>query len=242
MHKLADQHKSRTRKVLTRELLLDLEDSLTAEADKAFKMVRDHAGLRSRRARELEGQARFRMMEQRFEEVCGYHGGQPLQGGVILQTGMKVFQPYTRFEVDSRGVILGMAAIPSPRELPAKNKSRLAGVALNYHLVPSLALDGQGAQVGDIFALLLIARDRQEGGKIHEMAVGLVDAGYQGYLFYESFAKFISEQTEKPQVEPIQIKQPITPKMVTPTLKKKVTPYVPPEAQTEANSEIANKE
>ena len=92
------------RLTLTKEFLLSAEDSLRAEAIKARDVIRDHSGLKDRRrARGAEGQLRFRMMEERFEEVCQHFGGRPLEGGVIPGTELKVFQPFCRFETEGQG-------------------------------------------------------------------------------------------------------------------------------------------
>ena len=151
-----------------------LEDRLRAEALQAFASVRDHFKLSTKRSRELEGQARFRMMEQGFEEVCELHGGHLLQGGIIPLTDLKVFQPFMRFEHDGQGFILGLTAMPEPKSLPAKNMSRRAGVTLNYNLTPRLDFDGAGPKIGDVFILLLVARDRNAAGQIEEIAIGVI--------------------------------------------------------------------
>jgi hypothetical protein len=128
--------KATLRLLLKKALVIDLEDRLRAEAVKAFEMVRDRAGLNKKRARELEGQARFRMMEEGFEAVCKVHGGSLLIGSVIPATELKVFQPFMRFEADGQGVILGLAAMPEPHKVPNKNMSRLAGHAELFSIPP----------------------------------------------------------------------------------------------------------
>ena len=138
--------KRHLRLALHKDLLLDLEDRARAEAVKAFEMIRDRSGLDRKRSCELEGQARFRMMEQGFEEVCTLHGAHRLEGAVIPRTELKVFQPFMRFEVEWKGVILGLATMPEPKAVPLKNKSRLAGVSLNYDLSPRLDFDGKGPE------------------------------------------------------------------------------------------------
>ena len=55
------------KRLLKRGLILALEDRTRAETLKASLLVRDHAGLDKKRGRELEGQARFRRVEQGFE-------------------------------------------------------------------------------------------------------------------------------------------------------------------------------
>lgn len=224
--------KSCLRLVLHKDLILDLEDRVRAEAVKAFEMIRDHSGLNRKRGREAEGQARFRMMEQGFEEVCRLHGGNALDGGVIPHTDLKVFQPFMRFEVNGQGVILGLATMPVAGELPAKNKSRQAGVALNYDLVPRLDLDGTGPKIGDIFSLLLISRDREKAGQIEEIAVGVIDAEYETFLYYESLDGYLRGHGDAPAESP---PPPDPPGGVT--LKKALRPFVPPESLPEHKKE-----
>ena len=177
---------------------LDIEDRCRAEALKAHEMVRDHAGLDTKRSRELEGQARFRMMEKGFQEVCELHGGKLLVDGLIPNTDLKVFQPFMRFENDGQGVILGLAAIPEPNALPVKNKSRLAGVTLNFYLSPRLDLDGTGPKQGDIFIVFLVSRDRERAGRLEEIAVGAISSEYDQYLYYESLEHYVEGFEEEP--------------------------------------------
>jgi hypothetical protein len=225
---MTDSIKRQLGVALRKDLLLDLEDRMRAEAVKAFEMIRDRSGLDKKRARELEGQARFRMMERGFEEVCALHGGRLLDGGVIPTTELKVFQPFMRFEVSGKGIIVGLAAMPAPKSIPLKNKSRIAGVTLNYGLAPRLDLDGTGPKIGDIFAMLLVSRHREKAGKIEEIAVGVIDSKYESYLFYEPLDRFLSGHGDAPARSPT---PPIPPEAsVVVSLKKVMKPFVPPEA------------
>ncbi|MDC9823987.1 hypothetical protein PRN20_09585 [Devosia sp. ZB163] len=230
----------RLHSVLNRDLLLDLEDRERAEALKAFEMVRDGSGLQGKRARELEGQARFRMMEKGFEEVCALHGGQLLDGGVLPDTDLKVFQPFMRFEGDGGGVILGLAAMPDRHLLPGKNKSRLAGVKLNYHLAPRLDFDAGGPKIGDFFALLLVSRDKSRSGVLEEIAIGVVNSEYTAFLFYEPLDQFLrgAGDATAPETSPL---SPTPADVAGVTLKKKVIPFVPPEAAQQDEGEEDKK-
>ena len=239
---MTDQIKDHLRRALNKGLVLDLEDRVKAEAVKAFEMIRDHSGLDKKRAREAEGQARFRMMEQGFEEVCALYGGHLLEGSVIPHTELKVFQPFMRFEVDGKGIILGLAAMPEPKTVPVKNKSRRAGVSLNYNLSPHLDLDGKGAKIGDVFGLLLVSRHREKAGQIEEIAVGVVDSKYEHYLFYEPLDKFLSGHGDAPVASPKPSTPPVVgPATVTVSLKKVVIPFVPPEAPREDESDTGSE-
>jgi hypothetical protein len=216
------------RRALNKELLLDLEDRIKAEAAKAFEMVRDRSGLDKRRARELEGQARFRMMEQGYEVICAMHGGSLLDGGVIPNTELKIFQPFMRFEVKGRGVILALAAMPEPKAIPLKNKSRGAGVSLNFYLSPRLDLDGTGPKIGDVFVVLLVSRDRETAGKIEEIAVGVIDSAYSTFLFYEPLETFIANQSSDALAAPLT--KPAIKAEPKVKLKKQPKRFTPPEA------------
>jgi len=232
---MIDSLKDLLSRVLLKDLLIDLEDRSRAEALKAHEMIRDGSGLDKKRSRELEGQARFRMLEQGFEQVCTLHGGRLLDGGIIPQSDLKVFQPFMRFEVEGQGVILGMAAMPDRETIPGKNKSRLAGVTLNYNLTPRLDFDGTAAKVGDVFVLFLFARDRNKAGRLDEIAVGVIDAAYEAFLLYESLDTFLSGHGD---VAPPAL-QPVPPSPAAPSvrLKKDAGPFVPPEAPQQDNDQ-----
>jgi hypothetical protein len=213
---------------LTRDFILTLEDGLRGEALKAHQIVKDHSGLKCpKRARGGEGQMRFRMMEERFEEICRLHGGFPLESGIIPNTDLKIFQPFMRFEVDGRGIIFGLAAMPEPAALPTKNKSRKAAVSLNYHLEPRFAFDKASPQIGDIFVSLLVARDRERAGHIEEIAIGIINSKHDGFVFYEPLEHFLrdygSGETDPVSPPPHQPSSHVTLKQVS-----KV--YIPPES------------
>lgn len=224
---MADFIKQRIRTAVSRELLIDLEDRLRAEAVKAMETVRDHTTLDPKRGREAEGQLRFRMMEQGFEHVCALHGGTLLDGGIIPNTDLKIFQPFMRFEKDGKGIILGLAAMPEPKTVPFKNRSRVAGVSMNYHLSPRLDFDESGPKIGDIFVLFLVARSREKAGQIEEVAIGVVDSKYESFLYYEPLGRFLSGSADAPPSEPPSGNPPPARSV---SLKPGVKPFVPPEA------------
>ena len=223
------------KRFLPRGLILDLEDRMGAATIKAFQIVRDHAGLDKKRGRELEGQARFRIMEHAFEEVCDLYGGQQLGGGVIPNTDLKVFQPFARFGGTGPGVILGLAAMPERNKMPVKNRSRLAGVTLNFELTPRLDFDGKGPKAGDIFVLFLVARDRERSGKLEEIAIGIIDSTYEQFLFYEPLDKFLAEDADAP--ETALSAPPASGEVGVVRLKKKVKPFIPPETPPQVEDE-----
>lgn len=187
---------------LPKELLLDLEDRLRAEALKAHEVVQRELPLNAKRSREAEGQIRFRLQEQGYEEVVQLHGGALITDGVMVGTDLKVFQPFARFAGPDVGIILGFAAMPEPRKLPAKNMSRAAGVTLNLTLQPGLFIDETTPRPTDIFALFLTARDRERAGMIEEIAIGLIGTDYKDYIFYESLEAFLAGyDADSPKVE-----------------------------------------
>lgn len=181
-----------------RDLLLDLEDRLSADAWKAHEIVRDHIPLNAKRGRETVGQIRFRLQEQGFEEIVANHGGILLEGGLIPGSDLKVFQPFARFVGSPVGVVLGFASMPEPRKMPAKNQSRAAGVTLNYCLQERLDFDGTSPKGTDIFILFLVSRDRTRAGMIEEVAIGAIDSAYEDFIFYETIEKFLSDYLSPP--------------------------------------------
>lgn len=174
-----------------KDLLLDLEDRLRAEALKANDVVRRELALNPKRSREAEGQIRFRLQEQGYEEVVQLHGGHLLTDGVMVGTNLKVFQPFARFIGPKTGVILGFASMPERKKIPPRNMSRAAGVTLNVSLQTSLFSDDRSPQPTDIFALFLTARDRERAGMIEEIAIGVIGSDYKDFIFYESLEKFL---------------------------------------------------
>jgi hypothetical protein len=227
---MPDVIKHLLRQALSKDLLIDLEDGLRAEALKAFEVVRDHTTLNKKRARESEGQLRFRMMEQRFEAICILHGWCLLDGGVIPNTKLRVFQPFVRLEIGRKGIIFGLAAMPEPRKIPAKNMSRLSGVTVNYQLSPRLDFDGSGPKNGDIFVLLLVSRHREKAGQIEEIAVGVIDSKYESFLFYETLTTFLSGHSDVPIPSAGPTLPTTPPAAAIVALKKRAIPFVPPEA------------
>lgn len=184
--------KARIVTTLPRDLILDLYDVAMSRAREAHELVQ-RTDLSGRSARGLEGQARFRLMEQGFQVACGLHGGVPLEGDVIPGTVLRYFQPFMRFGSDKPGVVLGLASMPARKEIPNKNRSRLAGVSMNHIVSSQLDLDGTGGapKVGDVFVLLLFARDREHGGRVDEVAIGLIDSDYASFLLYEPIERFL---------------------------------------------------
>lgn len=174
-----------------KELWIDLEDRHRAEAFNAHNVVKTNIPLNAKRSREVEGQIRFRLQEQGYEEVVQLHGGHLVDDGIMPGTDLRVYQPFARFQGPKVGVILGFAAMPEPRKMPAKNMSRAAGVSLNWHLQPSMFDDPGSVRASDIFVLFLTARDRNRAGMIEEIAVGVIGADYKDFLFYESLEDFL---------------------------------------------------
>lgn len=184
-----------------KELWIDLEDRHRAEAYNAHNVVKTNIPLNNKRSREVEGQIRFRLQEQGYEEVVQLHGGHLVEDGIMPGTDLRVYQPFARFQGAKVGVILGFAAMPEPRKMPAKNMSRAAGVSLNWHLQPSMFDDPNSVRPHDIFVLFLTARDRNKAGMIEEIAVGVIGSDYKDFLFYESLEDFLrgyGEGGEKP--------------------------------------------
>lgn len=223
---------------LPKDLLLDLEDRLRAEALKAHEVVRKELPLNAKRSREAEGQIRFRLQEQGYEEVVQLHGGHLLVDGVMLGTDLKVFQPFARFAGSEVGVILGFAAMPERRKIPTKNMSRAAGVTLNVHLQPSLLDDEKSPRPTDIFALFLTARDRERAGMIEEIAIGVIGSDYEDFIFYESLENFLGGYAFD-TVAPDRPDGPDNPDGSGKVVKLRQTrkPFLPPEKQPDSDTE-----
>lgn len=220
---------------LPKDLILDLEDRLRAEALRAHEVVRRELALNPKRSREAEGQIRFRLQEQGYEEVVTLHGGHLLVDGVMLGTDLKVFQPFARFAGPEIGVILGFAAMPEPRKVPAKNMSRAAGVTLNLRLQPSMFEDKDSPKPTDIFVLFLTARDRERAGMIEEIAIGVIGSDYKDFIFYQSLEDFLSGYAPAPVV-PVDPNGPDGNDKVV-KLRQTRKPFMPPENRPNDDTE-----
>lgn len=231
----SDDIRARILSTLPRDLLIDLLDTAAARARQAHELIRDNTDLSGRSARGLEGQARFRLMEKGFQDTCELHGGMRLEGDIIPGTDLRYYQPFMRFGGDQPGVLLGLASMPFPAEMPVKNHSRLAGVKMNYTLRPRLDLEGDGrtAKPGDIFVLFLFARDPSQAGRLQEVAIGVIDAEYESFIVYDTIEAFMGAYAPpSPEAEP---PAPELPPLVT--LKKAPKAFKPPE---EPNSDVAS--
>jgi hypothetical protein len=214
-----------------RDLIIDLNDMTVARALDAHKIVSERTTLKGKNARGAEGQLRFRILEQGFQEICEQHGGALIENGLAIgDTVHRIYQPFMRFSSgDGAGVILAIASMPAKGELPHKNESRKAGVMLNYHVTPRLALDRSDPQLGDTFVLFLTARDRAKAGQIEEVAIGVIDSKYEGYALYETIEQFMARYaTSQTEAEPQQ-------SLVR--LKRTRKLFVPPEAPEEVKAE-----
>ncbi len=216
-------------KAIPKDFWLDAEDRLRADALKAHVVIQKEFTLNAKRSRSLEGQARFRLQEQGYEEVVPMHGGHVMTEGVIAGTNLKFFQPFARFASAEIGVILAFASMPEKRKIPAKNMSRAAGVTLNVNLQPSLFHDQNTPKPTDIFVLLLTSRDRERAGMIEEIAIGVIGSDYKDFIYYESLDDFLSgyeiepaapDAPEKPQDSGKVVKLRQTRKLFTPPEKK----------------------
>lgn len=217
---------------LSRDLILDLYDAVSARALAAHEMIRDHADLDDKRARMCVGRVRFPMQERSFEDVCTRHAGDRLDCDVMPGTDLKFFQPFYRFAGEARGIVLGFASMPEKGRLPAENMSRKAGVAINFDLVPRLDFDGTGPKAGDVYVLFLVARDPMRPGQVAEVAIGVIDAEYESYLFYETVEGFFASYTENGEAEPASTEDaPLV------TLKVSAKPFKPTEQKPTDESE-----
>jgi hypothetical protein len=219
-------------RTLPKNLLIDLYDMTVARARAAYDMVHEHSGLDEKRSKELVGQARFRMLEKGFQEVCQLHGGVSLDGGIIPGSGRRVFQPFTRFQgPETIGVIFGFAAMAEKRKIPAKNQSRSAGVTLNYDLSPRLDLDGTGPRMGDIFVLFMFARDPLQASKVDEVAIGVINSGYTDFVHYEPIEDFLAGYADDLKGTGLNDPNPpaTTPPKALVKLKRTAKPFIPPE-------------
>jgi hypothetical protein len=208
---------------LPKDFILDLEGRIRAEALKAFEVVRDHVPLNPKRTREAVGQLRFRMQEQGFQDVCQQHGASLIEGK--LSDDLPIYQPFARFSGDGFGIILGFATMPEAHKVPARNISRSSGVTLNYNIAPRLDFDGSEPKPTDIFVMFLVSRDPARPGFVEEVAIGVIDAEYKGFLHYEPMSDFLAGYADIAVGQHV----PIEPPTQLVKLKSHPARFVPPE-------------
>ncbi len=85
--------------------------------------------------------------------------------------------------------------------------------------------------------VLLVSRDREKPGKIEEIAVGVIDSNYESFLFYEPLDKFLSEESDTPAIAP---EPPVPLSAPVVSLKKRATPFIPPEAPANDDKNAEN--
>lgn len=199
---MTDDPESYIRELLPRELLLDLFDMAPAKAQEAHNIIKNHTRLEGKSARGAEGQIRYRITEKDFQDICEKYGGFPLEEPFIPGSKLKFFQPFMRFQKNSKGLILALASMPVRGELPPKNKSRTAGVTINFNWTPRFDFDGRGLKKDDIFLCFLACRDKNKAGHIAEIALGVIDAEYKAYIFYRPIEEFLNSYSSTKKAEP----------------------------------------
>ncbi len=231
---MKNEYIGRLIQLLPRHMLLDLMDMTVARARETHELIRDKTPLKGKSARGAEGQLRFRMLEEGFQRICESYGGRLVENCLVDGADMRFHQPFMRFGGEKAGMILGLASMPTKTEMPNKNKSREAGVSLNYHVSPRLELDGSDPKPGDVFVLFLAARNPGAPGEIAEIAIGVIDSDYSGYVFYEPIETFMARYAQPAETE----SKPET-KLVK--LKTSGKAFRPPEAPEEQDNETEKK-
>ena len=96
-----------------------------------------------------------------------------------------------RFEVEAKGIILGLAAMPEPKARPRQKQVSARRRHPELRSVAASRSGWQGAEGRRRFRVAARSRHREKAGQIEEIAVGVIDSKYESYLFYESLDKFL---------------------------------------------------
>jgi hypothetical protein len=180
--------KARFRASVPRHALIDLVDTVKAVRSSAARHA-FQVGLEGGSATQLTGYEAHKVFERKLRRIAAISGGDSQDGGLFPGTELRNFQVLARFG----SVLLARASIFEVRALPSACTTRKNGSSLNSpfsHQEELFSLER-----GDdptMFALLLTCRDKEVRGRYHEVAIGLVEPDYSGFIFYEVADSFIA--------------------------------------------------
>jgi hypothetical protein len=194
--------------------LLDFIGKARSAASTAAKSATD-VGLTGAWRKRVTGMTHRGLCEDALDQVAKSMDATSFKG-TVPGTEVKVYQQ-VHFV---KGVLLGLASVPEPGELPVRNltRSNLAQ-CINAHWEADLFGKRTAPPEIEVYALLLVCRDRKNLGDLQEVAIAVIAANYDKYLHYERLESFLRRYEPKEEPQP----------NVTPVMKKSVGTYVPPE-------------
>jgi hypothetical protein len=184
--------KARIRASVPRPALIDYSDTVRAVRSSAARHA-VQVGLEGGSATQLTGYEAHKVFERKLRGIAIAHGGGSQDGGFFPDTTLRNFQVLAQHGC----VLIARATIFEVRALPSACTSRRNGSSLNW---PYSRQEGlfprERSDDPTIFALLLTCRDKELRGKYHEVAIGVIEPDYSGFIFYEDVDSFIAGYIE----------------------------------------------
>jgi len=186
---IEQQVASKIRKCIPRDFLIDLLD----DHDTAFRqasLATADLGLEKRRRIRAAGWTRFELLEQGMSNLCDLYGGFALPDGVLPGTELRLFNDCYVFG----DVLLGRASMVEAGSLPKKNLTRSRASTLNrFRQTTFLEPEAStGAKAPTVFVLILSSRDFSDLSKPGEIAVAVIEDGYNQFSMYQRLEDFIA--------------------------------------------------
>jgi hypothetical protein len=184
-------------------------------------------GLNGSRAARVIGYAAHELTEHRLAALADRFGGLVINGSHFPGTELRSYQVVAHYG----RVLLGRATIADRRELPTRNITRSNGASLNrpFTLKPELpGLLPAPAVDSVLYALLLTCRDRRDASKLFEVAIGIIENDFSGFIFYQEIDQFIAGY-EDHESKPVRSAAKVETQPIGLELRKGVQPFVAPE-------------
>ena len=153
-------------------------------------------GLTGKAAARTVGYATHEITEDRLIQMGVVQGGIVIQGSCFPGTQLRNYQVL----VEYGSIVVGKATIAEVGELPTKNLTRANGVTLNRSYAEQLELPSFSQAVearvdsSDVpmYVTILTCRDRNNLSGLHEVAVAVIDASFESFIFYDEIDSFIA--------------------------------------------------
>jgi hypothetical protein len=216
------------RQDVSKDHLIDLAD----EARACRKIAAEHAlymGLTGKSANRITGMATYELMEKRLYELTESVGGFPLEAGCFPGTTLRNYQTLGRHG----RVLIGRASMSEIGALPSANLTRTHGAMLNSSYGTQPYLDGLAPASTEelLYVLLLTCRDSRSVKDLAEVAIGVLEPDFSGFIMYETIDRFLGGYGAIP--DPATPRGPDDAQSLGLSLKPKVQPFIGGEARPE---------
>jgi hypothetical protein len=185
------------RRNVPRAFLQDVLDSAPVVLRSAAEWAKK-GDLTPKRSAHVEAFARFQKLEQSFQELGEHHSGECMLGLEIPGTEQIFFQPMERFG----SVIVGISSQPEPGALPTKNKTRGGAASLNLFCTPTLPFGEEFLKEPDLYAAILVSRDKATRGKVRDVEVAVIDATFSRFVVRQPLKDFLASYPDAGSITP----------------------------------------